>query len=1266
MMQLMPRQSSKVEKVCMNHLYRLVWSRLNSIWTAVAESARGQGKKVNRKLSLLVVVVALGTTSLCNVVAAPAGGQVTAGTGTISQTGNTTTINQSTQNLSLSWSQFNVAPQEIVNFVQPSSASIAVNRILSTNGSQILGQINANGQVYLINPNGVLFGLGSQVNVGGLVASTLNIIDTSLTGSIRSFSGNGTGSVINQGSINTPEGGYVALLGNTVSNQGTINSPLGTVALGAGSAATLTFDNNNLVQMQVDTSTLNNLAENKQLIQADGGAVIMSAGAKDSLLASVVNNTGVISAKTLQNKNGVITLLAGAAAGTTNVGGTLNTTALNLGANNIAITNGASINLAAGAGNFTTQQGTGAIQSYTVITTSSDLQRITAVTNFALGGNIDLTSTPFTPITSFNSIFDGLGHTISNLKISGGASTGLFAYVSGATIQNVGLVTGTVTGAASTGALVGNMASTTINNSYAQNIIVTGAAGTGGLVGTVVGTGNSNINNSYATGSVNGLDAGVGGLVGSLAGSGNISNSFATGKVTNTGAATGGLVGSTATAGSITNSCASGDVQGDGAGTGGLVGSSASSGSIISSYATGNVMSLAAGTGGLVGSNTSGAIFQSFASGNVNGGGAGTGGLAGSNTLGLISQSFAVGNVSGTGWSIAAPAPTAATVGASTGGLVGSNSGKILNSYASGKVTGYAAGFGGLVGDNTGGTVSSSYSSGLVTGGSGATGVSGGQVLVADSDSVWKASAITGNPALANINKILTLSNTSLTKVYDGTAYSGTVSLTASCCVSMMTVSLPGLSSNINAGVYSVTPSLTLTNAALAPYFTVAPVTLTVNPLALTGGTISSATSVYGSATMVGALSFTNMPNAGSAVDDTVSLVSPTYSTGGKVNAGSYNQTAAASTTGNYTFATVTSTANNVVSQLLITPTATTNPSVYNGTTVASLSFAPVGLTNDLVSVSGTGTLSSPNAGSNTVAVTGMTLSGHDYGNYLLGSTSMASTAVTTSALALTGGTISSATSTYGNETTLGTLSFYNVPTFGADVIYTVSLVNSNPLSGSGHVNAGSYSQTSSAPTSGNYTYSAVTTPIANNVVNPASLVITVNDSTKVYGTTADLRAAGFTSTGLIDGETLSSVVLSSLGAVNTASVANYIITANTPRGNSAFLASNYLVSDIDGTLSVIPATTLTPTPPVITTTASNSNTANTIAYLQASVQSILKTSKDEVLYQAISSNPLLVNTNLNPIENPNNWSTAYWNSSIQIFNGGINTSLSKDNFSAH
>jgi len=283
----------------MNHIYRLVWSRLNSSWIAVAESARGQGKKSIRKL--LVVATVAGSLSLGIAYAEPTGGQVTAGAGVISQTINTTTINQTSQNLSLSWDKFNVAPHEVVNFVQPNSAAIAVNRIFDTNGSQILGQINANGKIYLINPNGILFGLGAQINVGGLIASTLNMSDASLNSAIRQFSGNGLGSVINQGAINTPEGGYVAFLGNTVSNHGSITAPLGTVAFGAGSAATLTFDNNNLVQLQIDQSTLNNLAENKQLIKADGGIVIMSAGAKDSLLSSVVNNTGVIEAQTLQN-----------------------------------------------------------------------------------------------------------------------------------------------------------------------------------------------------------------------------------------------------------------------------------------------------------------------------------------------------------------------------------------------------------------------------------------------------------------------------------------------------------------------------------------------------------------------------------------------------------------------------------------------------------------------------------------------------------------------------------------------------------------------------------------------------------------------------------------------------------------------------------------------------------------------------------------------------------------------------------------------------
>ncbi|MDP1579858.1 MAG: filamentous hemagglutinin N-terminal domain-containing protein, partial [Candidatus Didemnitutus sp.] len=257
----------------------------------------------------------------------PVGGQVVAGTGSITQTGSTTNITQTSPNLSLNWTTFNIAPSETVNFLQPSASAIAVNRIFDTNGTQILGQLNANGQVYLLNPNGVLFAPGAQVNVAGLVASTLDLNDASLQTNQRIFSGAGTGSIVNQGTITAAPGGSVALLGQHVRNEGVITAQLGTVALGAGSAATLTFAGNNLVQLQVGESVLNNLAANGGLIRADGGMVFMTAGAKDALLASVVNNTGVIEARTVENRQGTILLLGSMTAGTAQVGGTLDASA---------------------------------------------------------------------------------------------------------------------------------------------------------------------------------------------------------------------------------------------------------------------------------------------------------------------------------------------------------------------------------------------------------------------------------------------------------------------------------------------------------------------------------------------------------------------------------------------------------------------------------------------------------------------------------------------------------------------------------------------------------------------------------------------------------------------------------------------------------------------------------------------------------------------------------------------------------------------------
>jgi hypothetical protein len=173
------------------------------------------------------------------------------------------------------------------------------------------------------------------------VASTLDTSDSSLDSNTRSFSGNGKGSVVNKGSIRAANGGYVALLGNTVSNQGTISAQLGTVAMGGGSAVTLTFEGSQLLHLQVDRSTLDNLVENRQLVQADGGRVFMTAGAADSLLASTVNNTGVVRAQTVENRNGEIVLLGGMAAGHVNVEGTLDASAPNGGNGGTIETSGA-------------------------------------------------------------------------------------------------------------------------------------------------------------------------------------------------------------------------------------------------------------------------------------------------------------------------------------------------------------------------------------------------------------------------------------------------------------------------------------------------------------------------------------------------------------------------------------------------------------------------------------------------------------------------------------------------------------------------------------------------------------------------------------------------------------------------------------------------------------------------------------------------------------------------------------------------------------
>src|SRR5450830_571752 len=258
--------------------------------------------------------------------AAPVGGTISAGSGSISANGAVTTITQGSDKLAMNWSSFNVGAGETVNFVQPSAQAIALNRVLGSGASEIFGKLNANGKVFLINPNGILFGAGASVNVSGLVASTLDLSDQDFMNGRYRFSGS-AGSVVNRGQITAADGGFIALLGGQVSNEGTLTARLGSVALAAGGAMTLDFNGDGLLQVRIDQGTAQALAQNRQMIVADGGIVLLSAQAADALAQAVVNNTGVIQARSVDQRHGEILLLADMANGQVNVGGTLDASA---------------------------------------------------------------------------------------------------------------------------------------------------------------------------------------------------------------------------------------------------------------------------------------------------------------------------------------------------------------------------------------------------------------------------------------------------------------------------------------------------------------------------------------------------------------------------------------------------------------------------------------------------------------------------------------------------------------------------------------------------------------------------------------------------------------------------------------------------------------------------------------------------------------------------------------------------------------------------
>ncbi|MCF7856808.1 filamentous hemagglutinin N-terminal domain-containing protein [Candidatus Gracilibacteria bacterium] len=245
----------------------------------------------------------------------PQDGNVVQGSANISQAGKNLTINQSTDKAIINWGSFSINTGELTQFVQPSANSIALNRVIGNDPSQIFGRLSANGKLMLINQNGILFGKGSRIDVHSLIATTHDIRDENFMAGHYRFTipGKPNASVINEGNITAAAGGLVALVAPWVENSGVISARLGRVVLAGGDTFTLDLYGDQLINFAVDSNdaALSALVRNSGEIFADGGSVLLTVDAAKNVVSGVINTDGLIQARTAEMQNGKIVLLGG-------------------------------------------------------------------------------------------------------------------------------------------------------------------------------------------------------------------------------------------------------------------------------------------------------------------------------------------------------------------------------------------------------------------------------------------------------------------------------------------------------------------------------------------------------------------------------------------------------------------------------------------------------------------------------------------------------------------------------------------------------------------------------------------------------------------------------------------------------------------------------------------------------------------------------------------------------------------------------------------
>ncbi len=253
--------------------------------------------------------------------AGPEGGEITNGDGSITQDGTTTNIEQLTDRMTIDWDSFDINSDERVHYLQPSDTSISLNRINSLHGSEIHGRIDANGQVILMNPHGILFGENAIVNVGGMLATGLTIDPEDFMNGDFTFNAleNTEGVVINRGLLNAAIGGSVSLLGQHVENHGVITAELGVVNFAVGNEAVVTFGGENFVGIRVTEAVVKDdigvdpSIINTGEINAADGKVLLTASTSQDIFSNAVNHEDMDYGRSVVvHDDGSFTLGAGA------------------------------------------------------------------------------------------------------------------------------------------------------------------------------------------------------------------------------------------------------------------------------------------------------------------------------------------------------------------------------------------------------------------------------------------------------------------------------------------------------------------------------------------------------------------------------------------------------------------------------------------------------------------------------------------------------------------------------------------------------------------------------------------------------------------------------------------------------------------------------------------------------------------------------------------------------------------------------------------